>query len=116
MEEISSRWILQEVFTDPTAEGEEGEFTLNIKLSSEIVERGEVTKAVVEISGSITGKFGQVANIRFVNLTELSVGRKTKPKTILRRVERERVSELLSILPLYLLKAGIEVREIRREL
>ncbi|SMO71520.1 hypothetical protein SAMN06269117_12131 [Balnearium lithotrophicum] len=116
MEEISSRWILQEVFVDPNFSSKTEEFSLNLKISSEFLKEEENPKVVVEISGSITGESGQIANVRFVNLTGLSKKTKVRRKTILKKVEKERVSELLSFLPLYLLKSGIVVREVKREL
>ena len=80
MEEVSSRWILQEVFVDPNVFKGEGEFNLNLKVSSELLREEEKLKVVVEVNGSITGESGQVANVRFVNLTTLSKKRRLGQK------------------------------------
>ncbi len=115
MTEVSSRWVLQEVFVDPSLE-EISECSLNLSVSSEVVEKkGNRYKVAVELSGSIVGEF-QVANVRFVNVSVVEVKPGTRKATVLKRLERTKEGELLSILPIYLLNAGIFLKEVRREL
>ena len=116
MKEVSSRWILQELFVDPSVEGEVKEGELYAKLSSEVERRGEEElSVVVEISGSVISKRAQVANFRFVSITQVKAPYRRK-KTVLKRVEERRLTELLSFLPLYLIKAGIVLRKVESEL
>jgi len=116
MTEISSRWVLQEVFVDPSLEGI-GECTLNLSVTCEVLEKeGNRYKVAVEISGSIVGDRFQVANVRFVNVSVVEVKPGTRKATVLKRVEKAKERELLSFLPLYLLKAGIFLKEVHYEL
>ncbi|WP_457678028.1 hypothetical protein [Thermovibrio sp.] len=115
MVEVSSRWILQEVFVDPTFKGEVREGELNLKVSSEVEREKEVLKVVVELSGSVLSKKEQVANFRFVSLTEVRAPLRRK-KTVLKRVEERRKGELLTLLPVYLLNGGIVLRKVEVEL
>ncbi len=115
MIEISSRWVLQEVFVDSSLEEISG-CVLNLSISSEVIEKkGNLYKVAVELSGSIVGEF-QVANVRFVNVSVVEVKPGTRRATILKRLEKVKEGELLSILPIYLLNAGIFLKEVRREL
>ncbi len=116
MTEVSSRWVLQEVFVDSSLEEKSSDCTLNLSVSSEVVEkRGNLYKVAVELSGSIVGEF-QVANVRFVNVSVVEVKPGTRRATVLKRLEKAKEGELLSILPIYLLNAGIFLKEVRREL
>jgi len=116
MKEVSSRWILQEVFVDPSVEGEVERGELYAKLSSEVEsKKGEELSVVVEISGSVISEKAQVANFRFVSITQVRAPRR-KRRTVLKKVEERRLAELLSLLPIYLLKAGIVLRKVESEL
>ncbi len=116
MTEVSSRWVLQEVFVDPSIEGV-SECTLNLSVVSEVLEgSGNRYKVAVELSGSVVGDQFQVANLRFVNVSVVEVKPGTRKKTVLNRVEKAKEGELLSFLPVYLLKAGIFLKEVHREL
>ncbi|WP_456342895.1 hypothetical protein [Thermovibrio sp.] len=116
MVELSSRWILQELFVDPSFEGELGEGELYLKVASEVEKRDkEHLLVVVELSGSVINKKAQVANFRFVSTTEVEASARRK-KSAVKKVEERRKSELLTLLPLYLLKAGIILRKVKVEL
>jgi len=115
MVELSSRWMLQEVFVDPCVEGEVEDGELHLKISSQAEKRENGLTVVVELSGSVISGRAQVANFRFVSVTEIE-GAGRRRKTAIRKVEERRKEELLSILPLYLLKAGIVLRKVAVEL
>lgn len=116
MVEVSSRWVLQEVFVDPSATGEES-CSLNLSVASQVLEKEEQRfKVAVELSGSVVGEGLQVANIRFVNVSVVEVRPGTRRRTVLKRVEKAKERELLSILSIYLLNAGVIVKELRNEL
>lgn len=116
MTEVSSRWVLQEVFVDPSVEGV-GECTLNLSVACDVLEKkGNSYKVAVELSGSIVGDRFQVANVRFVNVSVVKAKPGTRRATVLKRVEKAKEREFLSFLPLYLLKSGIFLKEIHYEL
>ncbi len=116
MTEVLSKWILQEVFVDPSLETI-AECTLNLSVASEVLEReGNRYKVSVELSGSVVGEEFQIANIRFVNVSVVEVKPGTRKTTVLKKLEKAKEGELLSILPIYLLKAGIFLKEVYREL
>jgi len=116
MKELGSRWILQEVFVDPSVEGELEEGEIFAKVSSEAEKKGgEELSVIVEISGSVISEGVQVANFRFVSVTEVRAPYRRR-KTALKKVEERRLTELLSFLPLYLVKAGIVLRKVESEL
>ena len=116
MTEVSSRWVLQEVFVDPSLEGT-SECTLTLSVVSEVLEKRENKyKVAVELSGSVVGEQFQVANVRFVNVSVVEVKPGTRRVTVLKKLEKAKEGELLSILPFYLLNAGIFLKEVRREL
>ncbi len=115
MKEIESRWVLQELFVDPSFEGEVKEGELFLKVSSKGKREGKNLKVITEISGSVIEGGVQVANLRFVSLTVVEPKRKRK-KTVLREVEKERVRELLNIIPLYLIKSKIVLGRVEVEL
>jgi hypothetical protein len=116
MVERGSRWILQELFVDPTAPSlvEDGE--LFLKLSSEAEKGGDnLISVVVELSGSIVSNNFQVASFRFVNLTLVEAPYRRR-KTVLKRIEEKKKEELLAVLPMYLVKSGIVLKELTCEL
>jgi len=116
MKEVESRWILQELFVDPSVKGEVRDGELYVKLSSEAEKEGESSLTViVEISGSVISKKAQVANFRFVSLTRVEAPYRRR-RSAVKRVEERRLTELLSLLPIYLLKAGIVLRKVESEL
>ncbi len=116
MVELSSRWILQEVFVDPLTPGEVKEGKLNLKVASEVEREGEESlKVVVEFSGSVIEGSSQVANFRFVSITLVEAPLRRK-RSVLKRVEERRKAELLALLPIYLLKAGINLGKVEVEL
>jgi hypothetical protein len=117
MLEESSYWVLQEVFVDSGVAGNLLECELNLKTASSLKKDGEgKVKVTVEISGSLICGHEQIANVRFANVTKLSLNRKVTRETILKRVTKKKVEELISFLPLYLLKAGVVVKELSYEL
>jgi len=116
MIEESSYWVLQEVFVDSSVAGTLLECRLDLKTASDLVKKDGGFKVTVEISGSLICGSEQVANIRFVNVTNVFLNRKVTRKTVLKKVTKRRVDELLSLLPLYLIKAGIVVKELHHEL
>jgi len=117
MTEENSYWVLQEVFVDSGVAGEEIECELNLKTASKVKKESDGKfKVTVEVSGSLICKDEQVANIRFVNVTKLSLNKMITKETLLKRVTNRKVEELISFLPLYLIKAGIVVKELRYEL
>ena len=116
MTEVSSRWVLQEVFVDPSVEEEES-CTLTLTVTSKLLEKtGNRFRVAVELSGSVVGETYQVANVRFVNVSEIEAKSGTRAATVLKRTEKRKFEELLSLLPFYLLKAGIVVKGLRSEL
>ncbi|WP_456455508.1 hypothetical protein [Thermovibrio sp.] len=115
MVEVESRWVLQELFVDPSFKGEVGKGELFLKVSSKGKKEGETIEVITEISGSIVEKSFQIANLRFVSLTKVKPNRKRK-ETVIKEVERERVRELLNIIPFYLIKSGIVLGRVEVEL
>jgi hypothetical protein len=116
MVERSSRWLLQELFVDPTAPSLIDEGELYLKLSSEAEKKGEnLISVVVELSGSVISGELQYANFRFVNLTLVEAPWRRKRK-VLKLVEDRKKVELLSLLPMYLAKSGIVLKELACEL
>ncbi len=115
MKEIESRWVLQELFVDPSFKGEVKGGELFLKVSSKGKREGGTLEVITEISGSIIEGGEQVANLRFVSLTVVEAKRKRK-ETVLRKVEKERVKELLNVIPLYLIKSKIVLGRVEVEL
>ncbi|WP_163329409.1 hypothetical protein GFV12_00350 [Desulfurobacterium thermolithotrophum] len=116
MKEKSSYWVLQEVFIDPGIAGKTVECNLNVKVATDVKKEKTTCKVTVEIFGSLTSGNEQIANIRFVNVTNLSLDKKTANKVVAKKVMKRKIEELLAFLPLYLIKAGITVKEIEYEL
>ena len=116
MTEVLSKWVLQEVFVDPSLDGT-FRCTLNLSVASEVLEKKDNRlKVAVELSGSVVEEQFQIANVRFVNVSVVEVKPGTRKTTVLKKLEKAKEEELLSILPIYLLKAGIFLKEVRREL
>jgi hypothetical protein len=117
MLETGSYWILQEVFVDPTVAGTPLECSAQLQVTSELVEReNNRCKVTVEISGSLLSQKQQVANVRFVNFATYELKKKITNKTLLKKVEKRKVEELITLLPLYLIKAGISLNRVSYEL
>ncbi len=116
MVEVSSRWILQEIFTDPSACKEVKDGELFLKVASEVEKKGEgLIEVVVEFSGSVIEEKFQLANFRFVNVSQVKAPLRRK-KSAVKKVEERRKQELLTFLPVYLLRAGITLRKVEVEL
>ncbi|MEO2083607.1 MAG: hypothetical protein ABGX12_06255 [Desulfurobacteriaceae bacterium] len=116
MVERKSFWVLQEVFVDPESGEKFLDCELNLSVAGEAERISGGYRVTVEISGSLTFTDRQVANVRFVNLSFVEAGKEVRKDTVLRRVKRKKVEELLSLLPIYLVKAGITVGEVIYEL
>jgi len=117
MIEEGSYWVLQEVFVDSGVAGELVECELNLKTASSVKKEGEERlRVTVEISGSLICKEEQIANVRFVNVTKLYLSKRTTKETLLKKVTKRKVEELISFLPFYLIKAGVIVKEFSYEL
>jgi hypothetical protein len=116
MIEKSSYWVLQEVFVDPGVAGKRMDCDLNLKVVTDVKREKETCRVTVEIFGSLTSGDEQIANVRFVNITNLILNRKVTNKTISKKIMKNKVEELISLIPIYLIKAGITVREVEYEL
>ena len=117
MLETGSFWVLQELFVEPSVAGTEVECSAELKVASELVERREGRcKVVVEISGSLIEGHRQVANLRFVNISNVELKKRVTSRTLLKRLEKKKLEELLSLLPIYALKAGISITRVEHEL
>ena len=114
MVEIDSKWILQEVFVHPGVESGELEGILTVEIFSDCRKEGELRKVVVEITGGVFDDGRQIANIRFVNVSKFEF--KGKKSALLKRVVDSKLSELLSFLPMYLVKSGIFVKGVSVEM
>ncbi len=114
MVEIGNRWILQEIFVHPDIEDERISGVLNVEVFYDLKKEKGLRKVIVEIVGGIFEDGKQIANIRFVNVSKFkSNGRKSFP---LKKVVNEKIKELLSFLPIYLVKSGIFVEGIKVEM
>ncbi|MEO2068149.1 MAG: hypothetical protein ABGX27_01395 [Desulfurobacteriaceae bacterium] len=116
MVEKKSLWVLQEIFVDPGIVGKNLDCDLNLKVMGDVRKEKNIFKITTEIFGSITTKDEQIANLRFVNITELETNKNHSTKTIFRKVSKKKVEEFVSFLPLYLIKAGITAKGIEYEL
>ena len=114
MREVSSFWVLQEVFVDPGVAGDCFECSLNLEVKTSL-KKLKNWRAVFEITGSLRSEENQIAHLHFVNVTELESKRKPSGTQTKKLAERK-VNELLSFLPLYLVKSGITVKELHCEL
>jgi hypothetical protein len=116
LKETASRWILQEVFVDPSSGEEISEGKLRIKYSSELNRLSKSSfSAVVEIDASVESEERKIASLRFVSITSLS-GSARRARSALKRVEERRISEFLALAPIYLVKAGITIKGFEVEL
>ena len=113
MVEVESRWILQEVFVHPDVGSEKVSGVLNVEVFSDFKKEGDLKKVVVEVVGGIFEDGRQIANIRFVNVSKFEF--KGKKAVLLKRVVNDKVKELLSFLPMYLVKSGIFIEGVKVE-
>ncbi len=116
MKTLASYWVLQEIFIDPESAGNYHECTLNIKHSTSLRrEENNLFKVVVEFEGSLMDGDEKVVHIQFVNVTKVEKKGKTSEKRIKKVITDKALNELLSILPMYLIKAGIAIKELKSE-
>ncbi len=116
MKILSSYWVLQEVFVDPQSAGDFRECNLSLEHST-ILERGENNRlrVTVEMEGSLIENGVKVAHIQFVNVTLVEKRGRVTEKRIKKSITEKVIGELLSLLPIYLIKAGIAVKGMRYE-
>ncbi|WP_297446925.1 hypothetical protein [Desulfurobacterium sp.] len=112
MKEIESIWPFQELFVDPelAVETKRISATVNLKTAVNIKRENKTATITVEIFGSITEGKRQIANIRFANITKVKDPIRNT-KRLKEKIVKKKLSELLSFLPDYLLKAGITVEK-----
>ncbi|WP_022846494.1 MULTISPECIES: hypothetical protein [unclassified Desulfurobacterium] len=112
MKEIESIWPFQELFVDPelAVETKRISATVNLKTAVNIKRESKTATITVEIFGSITEGKRQIANIRFANITKVKDPIRNT-KRLKEKIVKKKLSELLSFLPDYLLKAGITVEK-----
>ncbi|SNR78719.1 hypothetical protein [Desulfurobacterium atlanticum] len=118
MKEIKSFWPMQEVFLDPTAciDNEIPEnITLNLKAAVNFKIDGKELKVITEIFASLTKDNQQYGNLRFVNISIYDTGKRNISKNRIKKVKEEKIKELLSFLPIYLIKAQLFVEKVEVE-
>ena len=114
VKELRNFWPVQEIFFDPLAACENKipeNLNLHIKTSVYGKKQDEkIYRVTVEIFGSLTKGKHQFGNIRFVNISIHQTDRLSERRK--EELVKEKVEELLSFLPFYLLKCGIFVEKI----
>ena len=118
MKEIKSFWPLQEIFLDPEASINDEipeDLTLNLKTAINYKLNNTKVKIITEIFASLTKNNQQYGNLRFVNISIYDTEKKNISKNKIKKATEEKVKELLSFLPIYLIKAQLFVEKIEIE-